>query len=70
METLKPKICHYLNCESHIHLSVLRKTNVKSEKRTEFWMLGRVITRYKCANANGKGQRGDECFYWNCFEYT
>ena len=28
MEALKLKICHYLSCESHIHLvGVLRKTN-------------------------------------------
>ena len=31
MEALKLKICHYLNCESHIHLGVLRKINAKSE---------------------------------------
>ena len=33
METLKLTICHYLNCESHIHLGMLRKTNAKSEQR-------------------------------------
>ena len=44
METLKLKICHYLNFESHIHLEVLRKTNAKSEKRTEFWTLRRAVT--------------------------
>ena len=32
METLKLNICHYINCESHIHLGVLRKTNGKSEQ--------------------------------------
>ena len=31
MEALKLKICHYLNCESDIHLGMLRKANVKSE---------------------------------------
>ena len=31
MEELKLKICHYLKCESHIHLGVLRKANAKSE---------------------------------------
>ena len=35
MKTLELKICHYLNCESCIHLSVLGKTNARSEKRTE-----------------------------------
>ena len=36
METLKQEIFHYLNCESHIRLGVLRKMDAKSEKRTEF----------------------------------
>ena len=31
MEALKLKNCHYLNCESQIHLGVLRKANAKSE---------------------------------------
>ena len=31
METLRLTICHYLNCESHIHLGVLRKN--QCEKR-------------------------------------
>ena len=35
METLKLKICHYLNCESHIHLGVLLKTNAKGVKRMQ-----------------------------------
>ena len=56
METLKLKICHYLYCKSHIHLSVLRKTNAKSEKRTEFW-----------TNANMKRRLRDRCFYYKCF---
>ena len=34
MEELSLEICHY---ESHIHLGVLHKANVKSEKRTQFW---------------------------------
>ena len=33
MEALDLKTCYYLNCESHIHLGVLRKTNAKSVKR-------------------------------------
>ena len=57
METLKLTICHYLNCESHIHLGVLHKTNAKSEKRTEFWTLRRVVTCYNCRNANEKRRR-------------
>ena len=31
MEALKLKVCHYLNCESHIYLDVLPKTNEESE---------------------------------------
>ena len=63
METLELTICHYLNCESHIHLGVLRKANAKSEKRTEFWTLGRVVTRYNCRNANEKRRRRNGCLY-------
>ena len=36
MEALMLKICHYLNCESHIHLGVLRKINAKSENEENF----------------------------------
>ena len=43
MEALKLKICHHLNCESHIHLGVLHKANAKSEhifgRFTEFNIL-------------------------------
>ena len=54
MEMLELKISHYLNCESHIHLGVPLKTNAKSEKRTEFWMLRRVVTCHNSMNANVK----------------
>ena len=43
METFKLRICHYLNCERSIHFGVVRETNAKSEKRTEFWTLRRVV---------------------------
>ena len=33
METLKLKICHCLNYESHIYLGMLRKMNANSVKR-------------------------------------
>ena len=41
MDVLKLKIYHYLNCESHIHLGVLRKTNAKSEHN-----FGRFVELY------------------------
>ena len=63
METLKLTICHYLNCESDIHLGVLRKTNAKSEKRTEFWTLRRVVICYNCRNANAKRRWRNGCLY-------
>ena len=45
METLKLTIRHYFNYESRIHLGVLRKTNAKSEKQTEFWTTARMRMR-------------------------
>ena len=57
METLKLKICHYLNCESPNHLGVLRKMNAESEKPSESWMLRRVVTCYNCANGKRRRER-------------
>ena len=54
------KICRYLNCEN-IHLGMLHKTNAKSEKRTEFWMLRRAVTRYDFVNA--KRRQRDRSLY-------
>ena len=57
------------NCESHIHLGMLRKTSAKSEKRTKFWTLHKVVTHYNCANANAnananaKRRQRDRCLY-------
>ena len=36
MEALELKICNYLNCESHMHLGVLRKTNAKEKNEQNF----------------------------------
>ena len=35
LETLKLKMCHYLTCESHIHLGMLRKTEGKKTKNEQ-----------------------------------
>ena len=32
MKALELKMCHYFNCDSYIHLGMLRKANVKREK--------------------------------------
>ena len=74
MEALEPKICHYLNCESHIYLGVLRKSNAKREypiaSDHNIWTLRRVVTYLNCANANAKRQECDGCLCQKCFEYT
>ena len=31
MQALELTICYYLNCESHIHLGVLRQANAKAK---------------------------------------
>ena len=70
METLELKICHYLNCGSHIHLGLLRKTNAKS-----------VELMQKAKNEQNFGRFAELCegecetsaaryFYQKCFEYT
>ena len=62
-EALKLKICHYLGCESDLHLGVLRKANANTEKRTQFWTLRGVVTCYNCANPNAKRRCRDGCLY-------
>ena len=63
METLKLKICHYLNCESHVNFGVLHKTNAKSKKQTEFWTFSAAVTCYNCMIVNAKHRQHDECLY-------
>ena len=63
METLKLKMCNHLNCESHIYLGMLGKTNAKSEKQTEFCKLLRVVTCHNRSNANAKCRQRNGCPY-------
>ena len=55
METLKIEICHYFNCESHIYLGVLRKTNAKNNE--DFGCLAELLhattMRMRMQNASG-----------------
>ena len=65
MEALRLKICHFLYCESHIHLSDLSEANAKSKKRTHVWTRRGVITCHNCMNAiaNAKRRHRDGCLY-------